>query len=80
MRQNEFYGKYPMKSEIKVPAAFINNTVTPESEIAIQSQPSITCDGQRMVTFIKTGRGNVKEGFQIDADCRLRSKPIREQL
>ena len=57
----EFYSKYPLNEDVEVPLAFRNNTDLPRREIAIRTLPTVSCKNHRMATFIKTGRGNIKQ-------------------
>ena len=61
IREIEFYSKYPLNENVEVPPAFRNNTDLPQREIAIRTLPKVACKDHRMVTFIKTGRGNIKQ-------------------
>ena len=61
LREIEFYSRYPLNEKVKVPPAFQNTTDLPQREIAIRTLPNVPCKDRRMVTFIKTGRGNMKQ-------------------
>ena len=61
LREIEFYSKYPLNEKVKVPPAFQNTTDLPQREIAIRTLPNVPCKDHRMATFIKTGRGNMKQ-------------------